>query len=124
MPDSRGRSRVADDRLGGLTCAEVQDLAPGFVLGALEPAEMAAARAHLAACPEARAEVLELGSVVPALLESVEIAEPTAALRGRILDAARAARPSTTGATPTDAGPTVVARERGGPPTLVATPPV
>jgi anti-sigma factor RsiW len=101
---------VADDRLGGLTCAEVLDLAPGFVLGALEPAEMAAVRLHLAACPEAHAEVLELGSVVPALFESVEMNEPSAALRGRILEAARAGRSAGATATPTvTATPTPVA---------------
>lgn len=90
---------MADERHGGLTCAEVQDLAAGFVLGALAPDEMAAVRQHLAACPEAHAEVVELGSVVPALFESVEMAEPPAALRGRILDAARAGRPAVAPAT-------------------------
>jgi anti-sigma-K factor RskA len=110
---------VADDRLGGLSCAEVLDLAPGFVLGALEPDEMDSVRQHLAACPEAHAEVLELGSVLPALLESVELAEPPAALRGRILDAARAGGPASSGATPT-----VTAPRRGATPTFVATPPV
>ena len=108
---------MADDRPGGLTCGEVQDLAPGFVLGALERDEMAAVRQHLAACPEAHAEILELGSVVPALFESVEIVEPPAGLRGRIVDAARAAGPARAGAVPTIAEPS-----RGAPPTGVATP--
>lgn len=78
---------------GGLTCDEVLDLAPGFVLGALERAEMAAVGAHLAACPEAHAEVEELGGVVPYLAESLEPVEPPADLRARIMAAAEAERP-------------------------------
>lgn len=76
-----------------LTCDEIRELAAPFVLGALEADEMDAVRAHLADCPDAHAEFLELGSVVPALAESVEPVEPPAALKGRIL-AAAAADPS------------------------------
>jgi anti-sigma-K factor RskA len=79
---------VADHLVGGLRCADAEDLAAGFVLGALEPAEAEAVRAHLAACPEPHPEFAELGSVVPALLETVEPALPPAALKGRILAAA------------------------------------
>jgi anti-sigma-K factor RskA len=78
---------------GGLTCEEVLDLAPGFVLGALEDAEMVTVRAHLAACPEAHAEVEELGGVIPYLAESLEPMEPPTDLRARILTAAKAERP-------------------------------
>jgi anti-sigma factor RsiW len=81
---------VADHLVGGLHCADASDAAAAFVLGALEPAEAAAVRAHLAGCPEAHAEFAELGSVVPALLETVELVEPPAGLRGRILAAAAA----------------------------------
>ena len=96
---------MTDRQPGWHTCVEIEDLAAGFVLGALEPEEMAAVRLHLADCPEAHAEMVELGSVVPALFESVEVAEPPAALRGRILDAARldiagGARPAGASATP------------------------
>ncbi len=73
-----------------LSCDEISELAAPFVLGALERDEMDAVRAHLADCPEAHAEFLELGSVVPALAETVELGEPPAALRGRILAAAAA----------------------------------
>jgi anti-sigma-K factor RskA len=76
--------------VGALRCSEVSDLAAGFVLGALEPTEMAAVRAHLAGCPEPHPEFAELGSVAPALLASVPQVEPPAALRDRILSAARA----------------------------------
>jgi anti-sigma-K factor RskA len=81
---------VADHLIGGLHCADVTDLAAGFVLGALEPAEADAVRIHLASCPEAHAEVAALGSVAPALFETVEIVEPSAGLRDRILAAAGA----------------------------------
>jgi anti-sigma-K factor RskA len=81
---------VADHELGGLRCADVADLAPAFVLGALEPAESDAVRRHLASCPEAHAEVAEFGSVAPALFETVELVAPPAGLKDRILAAAAA----------------------------------
>jgi anti-sigma-K factor RskA len=73
-----------------MTHDEALDLAAGFVLGALEPDEEAAVRDHLATCPESHAEFAELGGVVPSLLADVPLVEPPAALRGRIMDAARA----------------------------------
>jgi anti-sigma-K factor RskA len=81
---------VSEHVVGGLRCSEVSDLAAGFVLGALEPTEMTAVRAHLAGCPEPHPEFAELGSVTPALLASVPQVEPPAALRDRIMRAARA----------------------------------
>jgi hypothetical protein len=71
-------------------CAEVRDLAAGFVLGALEPDEDRLVREHLASCREAHPEFAELGGVIPYLNETVELVEPPAALRGRILSAAAA----------------------------------
>ena len=73
-----------------MTHDDALDLAAGYVLGALEPAEEAAVRDHLATCPEPHAEFAELGGVVPSLLADVPLVEPPAALRGRIMDAARA----------------------------------
>ena len=81
---------MAEHTFAGLTCAEVADLAPAFVLGALEAAESDAVRRHLAACPEAHPEVAELHSVVPALFEVVEPVAPPAGLKDRILAAAAA----------------------------------
>jgi anti-sigma factor RsiW len=81
---------VAEHLVAGLRCSEVRDLVPGFVLGALEPAEADTVRRHLADCPEAHAEVVEFGAVVPALLETVELVAPPQGLRGRILAAAAA----------------------------------
>jgi len=66
------------------------DLAALYVLGALAPADEAAVRDHLATCGLAHTEFDELGGIVPALLEDVELVEPPAALRDRIMDAARA----------------------------------
>lgn len=76
--------------LGGLTCDEVRDLAAPFVLGALEADEADAVRAHLAACPDAHAEMAELAGTLPALDASVQQVDPPAALRDRIMTAAAA----------------------------------
>jgi len=92
---------MTDRLVAGMRCSEASDLAAGFVLGALETADMDRVRAHLAECPETHAEFAELGSAVPALLASVPQVEPPAALRDRILFAARADRPA--GATGTTA---------------------
>jgi hypothetical protein len=75
-----------------MTHDEAIDLAAGYVLGALEPAEEAAVREHLASCPLPHPELEELGGVVPALQELgvTELVEPPAALRDRILAAAAA----------------------------------
>jgi len=75
-----------------LSHADALDLAPLYVLGALDDAEMAAVREHLATCPESHAEFEELGGVVPYLLESpdLELVEPPAALGDRIMAAATA----------------------------------
>ena len=73
-----------------MTCDEVRDLAAGFVLGALRPEEVRAVRDHLETCPEAHAEIAELGGVVPYLAEAVEPVEPPAGLKARILAAAAA----------------------------------
>lgn len=81
---------MAEHTFAGLTCAEVADLAPAFVLGALEAGESDGVRRHLAACPEAHKEMAELHSVVPALFEVAEPAAPPAELKDRILAAAAA----------------------------------
>jgi hypothetical protein len=81
---------VVDHLVAGLHCAEVEDLAAPFVLGALEVSEAEAVRAHLAGCPEPHPEFAEMGSVAPALFETVDIVQPSSALRDRILAAAAA----------------------------------
>ena len=73
-----------------LSCEEARDLAPAFVLGALERDDEAAVRAHLASCREAHDEMAELGSVVPYLAETLVPVEPPARLKTAILAAAAA----------------------------------
>ncbi len=78
------------DEMQELTCDEVREQAGAFVLGALEPADEAAVRAHLETCTEAHAEIEELGGVLPALDASVPVVEPPAGLKARIMAAAAA----------------------------------
>ncbi len=75
-----------------MSCDDARDLAGGFVLGALEPAEEAAVREHLATCDQPHAEFEELGGVVPYLTDSAafELVEPPAYLGERIMAAAAA----------------------------------
>jgi hypothetical protein len=74
-----------------MTHEQALDLAAGFVLGALEPAEESAVREHLRTCPESHDEFAELGGVVAYLAEAdLELVEPPAALRDRIMAAAAA----------------------------------
>lgn len=74
-----------------MTHEQAIDLAPLYVLGALEAAEMASVRAHLATCPESHAEFAELGGVVPYLLDAdLELVTPPASLRDRIMAEAAA----------------------------------
>ena len=73
-----------------LSCDDVRDLAASFVLGALDPADADAVRAHLASCADPHGEMAELASVVSVLAVTVPVVEPPAALKGRILAAAAA----------------------------------
>lgn len=77
-------------------------LAAAYVLGALEPAEEAAVRDHLRTCPEPHDEFAELGGVVPYLAElpGLELVEPPASLRDRIMAAAAADLAERTAAAP------------------------
>jgi anti-sigma-K factor RskA len=78
------------DDVKALTCDDVREMSGAYVLGALEPAEEAAVRAHLAGCEDAHEEIAAVGGVVPALAETVPLVEPPAALKSRILAAAAA----------------------------------
>lgn len=73
-----------------IACDHVRNLASGFVLGALDPAEMAAVREHLEGCSRSHPELRELGGVLPYLGGSLEPVEPSAGLRAAVLAAARA----------------------------------
>jgi hypothetical protein len=80
------------DAMRDLTCDEVRDLAGAFVLGALDAAEDAAVRAHVAAAGHGNAhpEIEELGAVIPALFEAVPVVQPRDGLKARIMAAAAA----------------------------------
>jgi hypothetical protein len=73
-----------------MTHDDVRNLAAGFVLGALEPAEEEAVREHLATCREPHDEFSVLGGVVPYLDDTVELVEPPASLKARVMAAAAA----------------------------------
>jgi hypothetical protein len=73
-----------------IRCDRVRELAPGFVLGALDAADMAAVHEHLFGCREPHPELRELGGVLPYLAVALEPVEPPARLRAAILAAAQA----------------------------------
>lgn len=75
-----------------MTHEQAIGLAPLYVLGALEEADLIAVREHLATCPESHAEFDHLGGVVPYLIDGtdLELVEPPPALRDRIMAAAAA----------------------------------
>lgn len=72
-----------------ISCDRVRELAPGFVLGALDADEMIAVSDHLDTCPERHPEVDELGGVLPYLAESLQPVEPPVWLRESVIAAAR-----------------------------------
>ena len=73
-----------------LACSRVNELASGYVLGALDPEEMLDVKSHLQVCPNAHPEFDEFGGVVPYLADTLEPLEPPAWLRESVLAAARA----------------------------------
>lgn len=96
---------MADHMFADVRCSDVVELAPAFVLCALEAAESDAVRRHLAECPEAHAEMAELYSAIPVLMASVEPVAASAGLKERILAAAAADRRAATDVRPAVAPP-------------------
>ena len=112
-----------------MTHETARGLAAAYVLGALEPTEEAAVRAHLQTCAEPHDEFAELGGVVPYLVElpGLELVEPPASLRGRIMAAAAAdlaERTATASPAPTAATPRLAEAPAApaAPPSVVAPP--
>ena len=68
----------------------VLDDLEAYALGALDHASAELVAAHLATCPSCRAEAATLADVVATLPDSLALREPRAALRERVLAAARA----------------------------------
>jgi anti-sigma-K factor RskA len=75
-----------------MNCDTVRELAPAFVLGALTPSEERQVREHLATSGEPHPEFEAFGGVVQYFDETVELIEPPASLKERVL-AAVAAQP-------------------------------
>jgi hypothetical protein len=73
-----------------LTCQQVRELAPGFVLGALEPEELIAVQDHIDACDAGHPEMDEFGGVVGYLALAVEPLPPPEWLRESLISAAKA----------------------------------
>lgn len=71
-----------------MTCEEFEELSGAYAIGALPPAEMADARAHLASCNK-HADVRELQLVTAGLGAAAEM-EPPPALKTRLMDATNA----------------------------------
>jgi hypothetical protein len=66
-------------------CADIDALAGALALGAVDADELAAARAHLAACPEPHIELHALLGADAALAASLEPIQPSAGLRDRLM---------------------------------------
>jgi hypothetical protein len=69
---------------------ELSDLVAGYALSALDADELKLFEAHLTSCPECQAGVAELRPLVDGMSNMTEEAEPTPALRERIVAAAMA----------------------------------
>jgi anti-sigma-K factor RskA len=72
----------------------LHELTAAYALDALDPADEAAYEEHLAHCASCQEELALLSGVASALALAAGPADPPDALRGRILEAARAERPN------------------------------
>ncbi len=72
----------------------LHDLSAAYALDALDADEREAYEAHLAGCPSCQEEVAAFSGTAAELAFAVEPVTPPPALRGMILDAARAERPN------------------------------
>jgi anti-sigma factor RsiW len=72
----------------------LHDLTAAYALDALDPVEARAYEEHLAGCDSCRAELAQLSTAAGSLAFGAEPVAPPPALRGRILEAARAERPN------------------------------
>lgn len=84
-----------------LRCADVDEIAAAYALGALEPDEERAISAHLVTCDEPHVEARELIGAASALAATVEPVAPSVTLRDRLM--------TTIAETPQDHRPVVAA---------------
>src|SRR5262249_37416461 len=96
----------------------LEETLSAYALGALPDAEAAAVLRHLATCPDCRVLALELRATADLLPLICEPAEPSPALKGRVLATVEAARRA--GPVPVPAPPATVPPP---PPTPAAQPP-
>ena len=87
----------------------LHDLTAAYALDALDPADEAAYEEHLSHCDRCQEELAALSGVATALALAAGPADPPPALRGRILDAARAERPNVVPLRPRWAAPVAAA---------------
>jgi Anti-sigma-K factor rskA len=74
-------------RVGGLTCAEAEELAVLCVLDVLTPEEAAPVHAHLAGCHQPHTDIGRAAEAAGALALSTDPVQPPAVLRGRLMAA-------------------------------------
>jgi hypothetical protein len=91
----------ADERMSNeavigqsISCEEVQDLIPAYVLGMLDAEETALVETHLPLCPACTAELVRFEAVTGALAAPLPPVAPTPALRVDLLDRAAELRPA------------------------------
>ncbi len=72
----------------------LHELTAAYALDALDPGEEREYEAHLARCEQCRDDLVGFREAAAALAYAAEPASPPPALRGRILDSARADRPN------------------------------
>jgi anti-sigma-K factor RskA len=89
--------------------SDLHDLTAAFALDALDERDRDAYEEHLARCASCRDELAGLQGAVTALAYAAEGPAPPAALRGRVLAAARAERPNVVPLRPRWAVPAAVA---------------
>lgn len=77
-----------------MNCETANELAAAYVLGALDPAEARAFEEHIAGCGRHDADLAAHRRVAGGLARTVEPIAPPAGLRGRLLAAAEAERPT------------------------------
>src|SRR5271165_5933033 len=75
----------------------IDDLVDAFILGALEPDEVAAVDAHLATCDHCRELVANSREVADMLVYATPLVEPPAGLRDRVRASVRAVAQSDAG---------------------------
>lgn len=68
-------------------CIEIHELIPAYCLGATDPEESRLVEAHLAACPDAAAEVADYLALSEALLYSASVVAPPADLANKLFAA-------------------------------------